>query len=76
MQQVEVLRALLAAQGALKAAGVRAARRAALPPNVGAPWTEEEFVKLLEGRRAGDPDRRAGGASRPHGSGDPGPVLS
>lgn len=53
MQQAEVLRALLAAQTALRAAGMRAARRAALPPNVGQPWTEEEFAKLLDARRAG-----------------------
>jgi hypothetical protein len=53
MQQAEVLRALLAAQGALRAAGMRAARRAALPPNVGQPWTEDEFARMLEARRAG-----------------------
>lgn len=55
LQHASVLRALLTAADALRNEGRRSARRAAMPSNVGKPWTETEFAQLIEGLRGGEP---------------------
>ena len=54
LQQVDVLRALLAGVVALEAQAARASRRALLPANVGNPWTPEEERALVTAFQAGD----------------------
>jgi len=54
LQQVEILRALLAGVGALEQVAVRAQRRAQLPDNVGRSWTEEEERQLTTAFTNGD----------------------
>jgi hypothetical protein len=51
LQSAEVLRALLVADEALRAAAARASRRAALPPKVGQPWSDDELCRLAQGVR-------------------------
>ena len=55
LQQVEVLRALLAGVAALEQMAVRAQRRAQLPDNVGRSWSEEEEQELIKAFKGGDP---------------------
>jgi hypothetical protein len=54
LQKAEVLRALLSGVSALEERAAREARRAALPANVGTPWTAEEERRLVEAFQAGD----------------------
>ena len=56
LQQVEILRALLAGVAALEQMAVRAQRRAQLPDNVGRPWSEEEEKELIKAFKGGDGD--------------------
>jgi hypothetical protein len=51
LQSADVLRALLVADEALHAFVAREYRRAALPPKVGHPWSEDEVRRLMEGVR-------------------------
>ena len=54
LHHAEVLRALLAALGALKASAARAQRRAQLPGNVGRAWSETEQTALVAAFKAGE----------------------
>ena len=51
LQSADVLRALLAADEALRVLIAREYRRAAMPPKVGQPWKEDEVSRLLQGVR-------------------------
>jgi hypothetical protein len=55
LHHAEVLRALLAALGALEASAARAQRRAQLPGNVGRAWSETEQASLVAAFKAGEP---------------------
>lgn len=52
VQRAEVIRALLAGITALEANALRSRRRAALPENVGRPWSEAEEARLSAAFRA------------------------
>ncbi len=54
LQEVEVLRALLAGAAALEQTAARAQRRALLPGNVGRTWSAEEEATLVAEFKAGD----------------------
>ena len=54
LHHAEVLRALLAALGALEASAARAQRRAQLPGNVGRAWSETEQAALIAAFKAGE----------------------
>ena len=54
LHHAEVLRALLAALGALEASAARAQRRAQLPGNVGRSWSETEQASLVAAFKAGE----------------------
>ncbi len=53
VHRAEVLRALLAAAAALERAEARVQRRAQLPVNVGAPWSDAEETQAVEAFKAG-----------------------
>jgi len=54
LQRPEVIRALLLAVSALNQSKARAARRKALPPNVGRDWSQEEQASLVAAFKSGD----------------------
>jgi len=54
VHRADVLRALLAALGALEQTAARAQRRAQLPENVGQSWTTEEEKELVTAFKSGD----------------------
>lgn len=53
LEDADVVRALMAGAASIKQSMARESRRAQLPPNIGAPWTDEENGRLIEAFTAG-----------------------
>jgi len=54
LQNVEVMRAMLAGCSALEDRAARASRRAGLPRNIGQAWTPEEQERLIQAFKNGE----------------------